>query len=45
MDGEFAERLKNAQDYVECDPGDRSPTSPVMASEHKSSTDNCQELD
>ncbi len=39
MDGQFGERVKGAQDHVECDPGKRKPARPVLASEHKGSTD------
>jgi hypothetical protein len=40
VNGEFTERVKGAQNYVECDPGKRPPARSVVSSEHKCSTDN-----
>jgi hypothetical protein len=31
VDGELMKRMKAAQDYVECDPGERKPARPVVA--------------
>jgi hypothetical protein len=40
VDGEFRERVKSAQDDVECDPGKRKPACPVVSQEQKYSAQN-----
>ena len=33
VDGKLRERVKGAQDYMECDPAERKPARPVVAAE------------
>jgi|SRR5271165_1123406 len=45
VNGKFRESAKGTQNYVECDPGERNPTRPVVAPKHKCSTDNRNKFD
>jgi hypothetical protein len=44
MDYQFVHRVEDAQNHVECDPGERKPARPVMAQEQKYSANNRNKL-